>query len=48
MKLRNVLTSKMAELYGGMRNMLPVKLVVTAHACTPNNWEGDTGELLQA
>lgn len=48
MELRNVLTSKMAGLDDGLRNMPPVKQVVTAHTCTPNNWEGDTGELLQA
>ena len=48
MELRNVLTSKMAGLYGGLHNMLPVELVVTARTCTPNSWEGDTGELLQA
>lgn len=47
MELRNVLTSKMAALFGGLRKMLPVKLVVTVHTCTSNSWEGDTGELRQ-
>lgn len=42
MELRNVLTSKMAELYEGLCNMWLVKLVVSAHTSIPA-----TGRMMQ-